>query len=74
MGDQAKEGKLILADGPIKLYVFNPKGLERFSNRVCDTCRGPIMEHWMKFDPNPDLRGTYWCDEACTKASEGMTV
>lgn len=70
--EKPKGGKLVLADGPIQLFIFNPKGLERFGDRVCMTCNGPIMSHWMRPNPDPELRGSYWCSREGNQASEGM--
>jgi hypothetical protein len=53
--------QLLLESGAMQLKDFNPKGMLRFANRVCISCDGPIMEHWLRPNDDPDLRGEYWC-------------
>lgn len=67
-----KEQKRVLADGPIQLGDFNPKGKDRFKDRLCMTCESPIMGHWVIEDNDPELMGLYWCDKTKTQYSEGM--
>ena len=42
--------------GYILLSLFNPEGVTYFHGRVCVTCEGPIMGHYLR-------RGSshYWC-------------
>lgn len=72
MADAAKERKRVLADGPVTLREFNPRGEERFGHRVCIDCGNPIMGHWLIMDPDPELMSTYWCDKLRTQGSTGM--
>lgn len=53
--------------GRILLSVFNPGGVAYFHNRVCVTCEGPIMGHYLrKGSPH------YWCHESDGRISEGI--
>lgn len=79
MSDQTRSSgnadpQLLLEDGPMMLRDFNPKGVLRFTGRKCMTCSGEIMDHWLRTNENPDLRGVYWCDKDGTQASEGMEI
>ncbi len=69
-----KEKKLLLADGPMMLCEFNPKGAERFGNRVCESCGGPIMTHWLVPFPDQERRTAYWCSPDGTRMSTGMKI
>lgn len=69
-----KERKRLLADGPIMICEYNPKAAERFSERVCETCNGPILTHWLINFEDQDRRTTYWCTPDATQASTGMKI
>lgn len=69
-----KEGRYLLADGPKTLAEFNPKGVLRFQDRVCETCDGPIMGHYLLPLEDVEKRYTYWCDKEGTRASTGMKI
>ena len=63
----------LLSEGDgIMLRDFNPKGMLRFGHRICMTCDGPIMSHWILYHKDTDLRAEYWCDHEGTRYSEGM--
>lgn len=53
--------------GKIVLSLFNPGGVAYFHGRVCVTCDGPIMGHFLRRG-SPD----YWCTENGTQFSEGI--
>lgn len=69
-----KEGKRLLADGPKTLAEFNPKMVERFKDRLCETCEMPIMGHWLIDSEDEDKRTSYWCDKTQTQASAGLKL
>jgi len=64
--------QLLSEVGGIQLRDFNPKGMLRFGERVCRTCDGPIMDHWIIHSKDPDLRSEYWCNREGTRFSDGM--
>lgn len=72
MSDNA--GKRITADGPVTLAVMNPKMVERFKDRLCETCETPIMDHWIIPNDDLELATNYWCDKAGTQCSAGLKV
>lgn len=74
MPDNTKERKRLLADGPRMLNELNPKGAAYFADRVCATCDGPIMTHWLIPSADPDLRGEYFCDPEGKQFSAGLKV
>ena len=76
MSDKTKmEGrKRLLADGPKLLCEFNPKGAERFADRVCEVCEGPIMQHWLIPFPDVEKRASYYCDPEGMQVSTGMKI
>lgn len=53
--------------GVIVLSEFNPGGVAYFHGRICLTCNGPIMGHFLR-------KGSpyYWCDEKSAQFSEGI--
>ena len=55
--------------GKIRLDMFNPDGLTRFVNRLCVTCREPIMDHWIRNEGTTE----YFCREYGAQTSEGIT-
>jgi hypothetical protein len=65
--------QLLLESGPMMLRDFNPKGVLRFSGRKCATCGGEIMNHWLRPNDDPDLRGEYWCTQDGDGYSMGIT-
>lgn len=71
---EQKEKRLRLADGPILLCEFNPKGAKHFADRVCETCSGPIMQHWLINFGTTDDRTSYWCDPDGQYRSTGMKI
>lgn len=60
--------QLLTESGPIQLKDFNPRGVLRFSGRLCITCNGEIMDHWLR--PNGD--GELWCERDGNIASQGL--
>lgn len=74
MSDTPKEKRLLLADGPRMLCEFNPKGAARFADRVCETCNGPIMTHWLIPSDDVELRTAYWCDPDGRRMSSGLAI
>lgn len=74
MSESSKEKKVLLADGPILLCEFNPKGAKHFADRVCETCSGPIMQHWLIPSADQELRTAYWCDGEGKQMSTGMKI
>jgi hypothetical protein len=66
------EPQLLSENGGIQLKDFNPRGVLRFADRLCRTCNGPIMDHWLIHEKDPDLRAEYWCDREGTQFSQGM--
>lgn len=54
-------------NGKIILSLFNPEGVAYFHGRVCVTCEGPIMGHFLRRN-SPH----YWCHETEAKFSEGI--
>jgi len=78
MNDQTRssantEPQLLLESGPMLLKDFNPKGVLRFAGRKCITCGGEIMDHWLRPNDDPDLRGEYWCAKEGPQYSLGLT-
>lgn len=65
--------QLLLESGPMLLRDFNPKGVLRFSSRKCVTCSKEIMDHWLRPNDDPDLRGEYWCAKEGKEYSQGIT-
>lgn len=65
--------QLLLESGPMLLRDFNPKGVLRFQGRKCVTCHGEIMDHWLRPNDDPDLRGEYWCMRDGDQYSQGIT-
>lgn len=53
--------------GRIRLYEWNPAGVEYFKDRVCVTCENPIMWHFLH-DESPE----YWCPGWVDTFSEGI--
>lgn len=53
--------------GSILLSVYNPEGVAYFHGRVCVTCEGPIMGHYLR-------RGSphYWCYDGKDTFCEGI--
>lgn len=53
--------------GKILLSIFNPEGVAYFHGRVCVTCDGPIMGHYLR-------RGSphYWCFDDKPTVCEGI--
>lgn len=66
------EPQLLLESGPMLLRDFNPKGVLRFSGRKCITCGAEIMDHWLRDDMDPSLKGLYWCTRDGSMFSEGL--
>jgi hypothetical protein len=64
--------QLLSENGGIQLRDFNPKGVLRFTGRLCRTCQGEILDHWIRYEDNPDLRGEYFCTKTGSQYSEGM--
>lgn len=54
-------------NGIIRLSVFNPEGVSYFHGRVCVTCEGPIMGHYLRRN-SPH----YWCHATEARFSEGI--
>lgn len=71
---EVKEAKRKLADGPVMLCEVNPKGAERFSDRVCESCGGPIMTHWLIPSDDLEKRSSYWCDPDGNQMCTGMKI
>lgn len=74
MQDEKKEKRVLLADGPKMISEFNPKGAARFADRVCETCLGPIMTHWLIPSADMELRTAYWCDPDGKQMSTGLKI
>ena len=72
--DKTKERKVLLADGPKMIVEFNPKARERFSDRVCETCNGPILLHWLIPSDNIERRTSYFCDPEGKQISTGLKI
>ena len=72
VSEHTKTGRLLLADGPMMLREFNPRGVLHFMGRKCMTCGQEIMDHWLVPHENQDMRSSYWCDRMGTLASQGM--
>lgn len=66
------EPQLLSEEGGIKLRDFNPKAILRFTGRKCITCGNEILDHWLIYDTNVDMRGFYWCDKSKKQWSEGI--
>lgn len=66
------EPQLLLESGPMLLRDFNPRGALRFQGRLCVTCGGEIMGHWLRDSPDPELKGLYWCSKDGERFSEGI--
>jgi hypothetical protein len=66
------EPQLLLESGPMLLRDFNPKGVLRFQGRKCVTCKGEIMDHWLRPADNPDLRAEWWCSRNGDQFSQGL--
>jgi hypothetical protein len=66
------EPQLLLESGPMLLRDFNPRAMLRFTGRKCITCSGEIMDHWLRYADDPDLRGEYWCTKDGTEYSQGI--
>jgi hypothetical protein len=64
--------QLLLESGPMLLKDFNPKAILRFTGRKCSTCDNEIMEHWLRPNDDPDLRGEYWCSKEGPSFSLGL--
>jgi len=64
--------QLLLENGPMLLRDFNPRGVLRFVGRKCVTCRGEIMDHWLRYDMDASLKGVYWCAKDGGQFSEGI--
>jgi hypothetical protein len=64
--------QLLLESGPMLLRDFNPKGILRFAGRKCVTCGNEIMDHWLRPNDDPDLRGEYWCSKDGNQFSQGL--
>ena len=69
---QGRTGRYLLADGPVQLRDWNPKGILRFTGRLCLDCGGEIMDHWLKPNDNPDLRYEYFCSKDGPTFSSGL--
>ena len=54
--------------GKIRLSLFNPEGMGRFSGRICVTCNGDIMDHWLRNDGTSN----YFCTEDGSQTSDGI--
>lgn len=74
MSDDPKMKRVLLADGPRMLCEFNPKGASRFADRVCETCNGPIMTHWLIPSGDQEKRTAYWCNPEGTQESTGLKI
>lgn len=66
------EPQLLLESGPMLLRDFNPRGVLRFQGRKCVTCRGEIMDHWLRDSADAGLKGRYWCSRDGDAWSEGL--
>lgn len=64
--------QLLLESGPMLLRDFNPRGVLRFSGRLCISCATPIMDHWLRYADDPDIRGEYWCTKDGNQFSLGI--
>lgn len=71
---EAKEKRLLLADGPKMLNELNPRAALRFADRVCEVCEGPIMTHWLIPSSDIERRTSYFCDPEGNQISTGMKV
>jgi len=65
--------QLLLESGPILLRDFNPRGVLRFTGRKCISCSNEIMDHWLRPNDDPDLRGEYWCTKDGDTFSQGIS-
>lgn len=65
--------QLLSQEGGIQIRDFNPKGILRFTGRKCVTCGSEILDHWIRYSDNPELKGLYWCDKEGTRFSDGIT-
>jgi hypothetical protein len=63
----ASTGRFLLADGPMMLRDFNPRGVLRFTGRKCMTCEQEIMDHWLRAGSQD-----YYCSKDGSRTSEGM--
>lgn len=68
------EGRRLLVDGPKTIKEFNPRAILRFSDRVCETCDGPILEHYLIASSDPETLGVYWCDKEAQRFSTGLKI
>jgi hypothetical protein len=66
------EPQLLLESGPMLVKDFNPKGVLRFMGRNCVSCGVWIMDHWLRPNDDPDLRGEYWCTKDGNEFSQGI--
>lgn len=66
------EPQLLLQSGPMLIREFNPKGVLRFTGRKCITCGEEILDHWLRPNDDPDLRGEYWCQREGGSYSLGL--
>ena len=64
--------QLLSEEGGIQLRDFNPKAILRFQGRKCVTCENEILDHWIRFADDPDLRGEYWCSRNGDQFSQGI--
>lgn len=69
-----KEKRVLLADGPMMLCEFNPKGATYFADRVCEVCETPIMTHWLIPSADQERRTAYWCDPQGHQMSTGLKI
>lgn len=53
--------------GYVLLSDFNPDGKMRFAGRMCETCDGPIMSHFLRRNSRE-----YWCFAVGPKCSTGL--
>lgn len=67
------EPQLLSEEGGIMLRDFNPKAILRFTGRKCVTCQGEILDHWIRYNDDPDLRGEYWCSKDGNQYSQGIS-
>lgn len=74
MPSDAKTGRFLLADGPKTVREFNPKAVLRFADRMCETCNGCILDHYLIAHDDPELRGNYWCDKEGKQFSTGLKI
>jgi len=64
--------QLLSQEGGIQVRDFNPKAVLRFTGRHCLTCHGEILDHWIRYSDDPDLRGEYWCSRDGNVFSQGL--